>query len=381
MKITVKKENLIQAIQHVSKAISQRTTIPILTGIKVEVNQNGMTLTASDTEITIQSIIPIHIEEVRIIEIEHTGSVVIPSRIFIEIIRKLPSSTVTIEVKENFETFITSGQSVIQIMGLNPEDYPTVTLLQNNEKTISIPSALLKTIIYQTTFATSTSEATPVLTGVLWNITEENITFIACDRHRLAKKKISIQFHKYDDVPQIILSGRTLNELNKILPDNQTNVNIYVDENQIMISMDSVVFYSVIINGSYPDTSKLIPESFQSQIIIKTKEFTEAIERAYLISREDKSNIVKLVMNTDNTIEISTSSQQLGKLNEVIIPSSMSGDLLKISFNSKYMLEALKIMDSELLIIGFTGVMQPIILKPNNNDDMIQLILPYRTTN
>jgi DNA polymerase-3 subunit beta len=381
MKLTMMRESLIEAIQHVSKALSSRTTIPILTGIKFEANENGLVLTASDTDITIQSFIPIVHDKHTVIELEQKGSVVLPSKIFIEMIRKLSTSKINIEVKENFETMIISGSSIIQIMGLDPEDYPAVTAMANNEKTLSIPSDLLKLIIKQTTFAVSANEATPILTGVMWNIQKEESTFISCDRHRLAKKKINLQLSIEKEYPQIVISGKTLNELNKILPDNHTNIDILIEDNLILFKINEVHFYSGLLNGSYPDTSKLIPQSFESQISIQTKQLIDSIERAYLLSREDKNNIVKLNMLENNTFEITSSSQSFGKIKEELTPTSMSGQLLKISFNSKYMLEALKVIESEILHMSFTGTMQPIIIKPENDDEMIQLILPYRTTN
>jgi DNA polymerase-3 subunit beta len=380
MKLKILKDHLNESISHVSKAISSRTTIPILTGIKIDATSQGVTLTASDTDISIQSFTPIEMNDLTIIELFQPGSVVLPAKFFIEIIRKLPSQTIEIEVKDHFQTTIRSGSSEIQIMGLDPEEYPFLPQIEEN-KMIRVPSDLLKTMIKQTSFAVSTNESSAILTGVLWSITEDKLKFIGCDRHRLASREVTIDIEVGQSLPNIVISGRTLNELSKILPDQNSLIDIVISDNQVLFKIHSILFYSRILDGTYPDTSKLIPQSFQTEMIVKTKELADAIDRAYLLSREDKTNIVKMIMREDQTIEISSSSSELGKVTEQINLQHITGDLLRISFNSKYMLDALKVLDSESIQIGFTGAMQPIIMRPEDGTSILQLILPYRTTN
>ncbi|MDR5582786.1 DNA polymerase III subunit beta [Paenibacillus larvae] len=380
MKLTILKNYLTESIQHVSKAISSKTTIPILTGIKIDAATSGVTLTASDTDISIQSFTPNENEEIAIIELHQPGSVVLPAKFFMEIIRKLPSQKIEIEVRDHFQTIIRSGSSEIQIMGLDPEEYPLFPQLEES-KMIQIPSDLLKTMIKQTSFAVSTNETTPILTGVLWHVQDGKLKFIACDRHRLASREISLDLDVAQTFHNIVISGRTLNELSKILPDQNALIDILVSDNQVLFKINSILFYSRILDGTYPDTSKLIPQSFQTELIVNTKELADAIDRAYLLSREDKTNIVKLIMLEDETIEISSSSSELGKVTEQLSLQSFKGERLRISFNSKYMLDALKVMDSDYIQIGFTGAMQPIIIKPEDQANILQLILPYRTTN
>lgn len=380
MKLTILKNYLTESIQHVSKAISSKTTIPILTGIKIDAATSVVTLTASDTDISIQSFTPNENEEIAIIELHQPGSVVLPAKFFMEIIRKLPSQKIEIEVRDHFQTIIRSGSSEIQIMGLDPEEYPLLPQLEES-KMIQIPSDLLKTMIKQTSFAVSTNETTPILTGVLWHVQDGKLKFIACDRHRLASREISLDLDVAQTFHNIVISGRTLNELSKILPDQNALIDILVSDNQVLFKINSILFYSRILDGTYPDTSKLIPQSFQTELIVNTKELADAIDRAYLLSREDKTNIVKLIMLEDETIEISSSSSELGKVTEQLSLQSFKGERLRISFNSKYMLDALKVMDSDYIQIGFTGAMQPIIIKPEDQANILQLILPYRTTN
>ncbi|MEY9094352.1 DNA polymerase III subunit beta [Paenibacillus sp. RC84] len=380
MKLTILKDYLNESIQHVSKAISSKTTIPILTGIKIDATSEGVTLTASDTDISIQSFMPTETAELKVIELFQPGSVVLPAKFFMEMIRKLPSQTIEIEVKDHFQTTIRSGSSEVQIMGLDPEEYPLLPQIEES-RTIRIPSDLLKTMIKQTSFSVSTNETTPILTGVLWQISDNKLKFIACDRHRLASREINLDLEPGQKFHPIVISGRTLNELSKILPDQNSLIDIVIADNQVLFKMNSILFYTRILDGTYPDTSKLIPQSFQTELVVGTKELADAIDRAYLLSREDKTNIVKLVMKEDESIEVSSSSSELGKVTEQLQLQKINGDLLRISFNSKYMLDALKVMDSDHIHIGFTGAMQPIIIRPEEQQNILQLILPYRTTN
>lgn len=380
MKLTVSKEYLNESIQHVSKAISSRTTLPILSGIKIDASFTGVTLTASDTDISIQSFIPMELNQKEIIHLHQKGSVVLPAKFFMEIIRKLPSDNIEIEVGQHFQTIIRSGSSEIQMVGLDPEEYPLLPDVEEN-KTVTLSSDLLKTMIKQTAFAVSTNEATPILTGVLWVLGDQFLRLIGCDRHRLAQRETAMETEPEARFSNIVISGKTLNELSKILPDGNALVDVVVSDNQVLFRMDRILFYSRILDGTYPDTSKLIPKSFQTELVMKTRELVDAIDRAYLLSREEKTNIVKLVVIDNQTVEISSSSSDLGKVTELLAVQSLTGELLKISFNSKYMLDALKVVDSDMIRIGFTGSMSPIIIQPEDGTPILQMILPYRTTN
>jgi DNA polymerase-3 subunit beta len=381
LKLTILKDALNEAIQHVSKAISSRTTIPILSGIKIEARSTGVTLTASDTDISIQSFIPMTKDDKTIITLDKPGSVVLPAKFFIEIIKKLPAAHVELVVQEQFHTTIKSGSSEIQLVGLDPEEFPILPQLEE-DRIFSMNGVLLKSMIRQTAFAVSTNESTPILTGVLWNLDKGVIKLLATDRHRLASIEANIDSPDGLKVEHLVIAGKTLNELSKIIPDNGIMIDIVATDNQILFKMDNVLFYSRILDGTYPDTSKIISQAFKTELVVNTKNITDAIDRAYILSREEKTNIVKIVTTGVNELEISSSSNELGKVKEQINAVRLEGDELKISFNSKYMLDALKVIDIEHIHIGFTGVMSPIIIRSTEEDNkMLHLILPYRTTN
>ncbi|RUS48780.1 DNA polymerase III subunit beta [Cohnella sp. AR92] len=379
MKLTISRNELNDAVQQVSKAVSARTTIPILSGIKIDAHAQGITLTASDTDISIQSFIPLETGDKVVSTIHRPGSVVLPAKFFVEIIRKLPDEEVNIEVGERFQTQIHSGAIDIQLVGMDPEEFPVLPILEE-ERVFSIPGDILKSMIRQTIFSVTTSESTPILTGVLWSLNEGVLKFVATDRYRLATCKVNTDVDASLHFSNVVIAGKTLNELSKIIPDHNVLVDIVVADSQVLFKVGNVLFFTRMLDGTFPDTSKIIPNQFKTELVLNTKALSEAIDRAYLLSREEKTNIVRLSTTESGAVEISSSSSELGRVQEMVPVQELSGESLRIAFNSKYMLDVLKVVDSENLFIGFNGSMSPIIFK-SEHENSLHLILPYRTTN
>lgn len=377
MKLTIRKDELNDAVQQAAKAVSSRPAIPILSGIKFDVTHQGVTLTASDTEISIQSFIPAEIDGNSIVNVERPGSIVLPAKFMAEIIRKLPEDDIEFEQKDGFHVSIRSGATDIQMIGLDAEEFPILPDI-GTHSVVSIPGDLLKTMIRRTIFAASTNEQTPILTGVLWQLADDQLTFTATDRHRLSTTAANVdaQGAKFDN---LVITARTLNELSRIVPDSQYPVEIAASDNQLLFKIDRVLFYSRVLDGTYPDTSRIIPREFRTEMVIDTRRLTDAIERAYLMSREEKTNIVRIVTLDGGDIEVSSSSTELGRVTEQLKTHRLDGDELRIAFNSKYMLDALRVIDSEQIFIGFNGAMSPIVIRPTDEDRHLHIILPYRT--
>ncbi|BDG30290.1 DNA polymerase III subunit beta [Parageobacillus thermoglucosidasius] len=377
MKITIDREALVQSVQDVMKAVSPRTTIPILTGIKITATPQGVTLTGSDSDISIESFIPTEDEDKVLVEIAETGSIVLQARFFSEIVKKLPEKTVEIEVQPNFLTVIRSGKAEFSLNGLDAEEYPRLPQIEE-ENVFEIPTDLLKTIIRQTVFAVSVSETRPILTGVNWRIEDEELICTATDSHRLALRKAKIETENHQS-HNVVIPGKSLNELSKILDDSNAPVKIVITANQILFKTKRLLFFSRLLDGNYPETSRLIPTDSKTDIIVNAKEFLQAIDRASLLAREGRNNVVKLTTLSDGIIEISSVSPEIGKVTEEIQSESIEGEELKISFSAKYMMDALKALDGTDIKISFTGAMRPFLLRPLHSDSMLQLILPVRT--
>lgn len=377
MKFTIQRDKLISSIQDVMKAISARAAIPILTGIKIEAASHGITLTGSDSDISIESYIPKEDDGIVFVENIEEGSIVLQARYFPDIIRKLPEKTVEIEVDETLNVIIQSGNAKFNLNGQDAEEYPQLPRLQI-ENSFEINIDLLKSLINQTAFAISTMETRPILTGVNIQIENSTINFTATDSHRLAMKEIPIETNGLE-FSNIVVPGKSLNELYKILDDSEETIEISVTNNLILFRTKYLYFLSRLLDGNYPETSRLIPEEHKTRIQVNTRDLMQTIDRASLLSKEDRNNVVRLTTIGDQTIEITSNSPEIGQVMEEVNVQSIEGEQLKISFSAKYMLEALRAIDCDEVYIDFTGAMRPFIIKPTTDEPILQLILPVRT--
>lgn len=377
MKFKIKKNFLLNSIQSVSIAISSRTVIPILTSMKLDVSPSKIVLTGSNSDITIQSHIPSVKDEEEIITDITPGSIVLPVPHFPEIIKKLPEDIVNITVEENYKTIIQSGKAVFTLYGQSSEEYPHIKLSESDEH-IKLNVKDLKTLIRQTVFAVSQMETRPILTGVNVSLEDNLITFTATDSHRLALRSLKIEENPFD-IDSFVIPGKSLQELNKIFVHDDEQVNMVIMKNQVLFYSENTYFLSRLLSGQYPDTSRLIPDDSKTTLHIFTKEFIDTIERAALLSNKDQNNVIRLDKLTDNMIEISSNSPEIGNVKEQVAAISIEGEDLKISFSSNYMLDTLKTIDSERVQINFTGAMRPFVIKIPNDNNILQLILPIRT--
>ncbi|WP_152657452.1 DNA polymerase III subunit beta [Oceanobacillus sp. CFH 90083] len=377
MRFTIQRDKLIAGVQDVMKAISSRTVIPILTGMKIEVKQHGVTLTGSDSDISIESYIPAEDEDKVYVENIEEGTIVLQAKYFPEIVRKLPESQVDIVVDEQFNVKITSGKSEFNLNGQSADEYPLLPQVQT-KNSFEMPIDLLKSMIKQTVFAVSTMETRPILTGVNIKLEDQNLVFTATDSHRLAKREVPVAGATVS-IEQVVVPGKSLNELYKILNDSEETVEISVTNNQILFRTKHLNFLSRLLDGNYPETSRLIPDHSKTTIQIKTTPLLRSIERASLLAKEERNNVVKFTSNDDTLIQISSNSPEIGNVEEEVTADQIEGESLKISFSSKYMIDALKAIEYDEVLIEFTGAMRPFIIRPVENDSILQLILPVRT--
>lgn len=375
MEFSIQRDYFITQLNDTLKAISPRATLPILTGIKIDATNEGIVLTGSDSEISIEITIPNQVDGQEIINVVEPGSVVLPGRFFVDIIKKLPGKEVKLSTNEQFQTLITSAHSEFNLSGLDPDQYPLLPQVSSDDA-LQLPVKVLKNIIAQTNFAVSTSETRPVLTGMNWLIQQNELLCTATDSHRLAVRKLKLEEEIEDK--NVIIPGKALAELNKIMTDSEDHIDIFFASNQVLFRVGNVNFISRLLEGHYPDTSRLFPENYEIKLGLNNSDFYHAIDRASLLAREGGNNVIKLSTG-DTQIELSSTSPEIGTVKEEVTANDVEGGNLKISFNSKYMMDALKAIDNEEVEVEFFGTMKPFILKPKDDDTVTQLILPIRT--
>lgn len=377
MYITVTTDLLVQAINHVSKAVSPRTVIPILSGIKFDADEDGLTLTASDSDVSISYHIPRQSDDEINVVLHEAGKIVLPAKFITDMVKKLPAEKVNIQVQAHLLTSITSGSVEFHLHGLNADEYPRLPQI-DEELSFFVPSMLLKSLIRQISFAASTSESRPILTGIQWNLNDQELTFVGTDSHRLAKGSIMVQNQSDIKTQSVVVPVKSLNELNKILDEDQEPVEILISGSQLLLRAKNLLFYSRLLEGNYPETSRIIPQSNKTKLTLSTKHLHDALERASLIVLKDRNNVVKVSTISDKEIEIYSFSPEIGKLSETVPISIYEGEELKISFNAKYMLDALKVIDSPSVELSFLGATSPFVIRPEGDEKTLHLIVPVR---
>ena len=372
MKFSIKKEILLENLNKVSKAVSSKNVIPVLGGIKFELDDDGLYLTATNNEIDIKTFI----EKKLIDKIDELGSIVIQGKYLLEIVRKLPSGTINIEVVDGLKIILYTGNSTFNLNGIDSDEFPNLNMDKSNNPII-LSKKNLRNIINQTIFATSMQESRPILTGINFKIENESMECIATDSYRLSKKIIKLD-NNVDNLINIVIPSRNIGELIKVLEENDDNVKIHVFSNKILFEFDNLLFQSRLLNGSFPDTSRLIPTEFKYVIKANLNELYEVIDRAALLTSEKEKNIIKFETN-GNILTISSNTPEIGRVEEKLPINKDNSEDIKIAFSSKYMMDALKTITSTNVVIYLNSDISPIIVKNEDDETLVELLLPIKT--
>lgn len=372
MKLEIKQNILLEHLNYVIKGISSKNLRPILNCIKFELNEEGLYLESTDNEIAIKTFIKAKDIE----KIETCGQIVVSGRYIYDIVRKLPDEIINIEEVIDSKIYITTTNSSFNLNCSNPNEFPDLELEYRKDPVI-LNQKVFKTIINQTAFATSTGESRPVLTGINFKLDKNIMECTATDSYRLAIKKIELSNEVAENI-NIIIPTKNLSELVKLMSDDEENIEMHIFNNKVIFKFDSITMMTRLISGTYPDTSKLIPEEFEITMKVKLSEFFSAIDRASLLTNESDKNTIKLESKEDIVV-ISSNIPEIGNVEEKITVEKEKGENIKIAFNSKFMMDSIRVIESDELELLFNGEFKPIIIKNPESDDLIQLILPIRT--
>ncbi len=293
-----------------------------------------------------------------------------------EIIRKLPNEVINIEeVLENKINIFTKSSS-FYLNCNNVNDFPILNLEETKEP-IKMNQKILKNLINQTIIATSLEESRPVLTGLNFYINNDKLKCTATDSYRLASKEIKMDQNIENEI-NIIIPSKNIQELNKILNNDDDFVELHVFNNNIIFKFSNIIFMSRLINGTYPNTSALIPDEYMLKIKVKRSDFYDSIDRASLLTNEYEKHTIKLETK-EKEIIVSSNIPEIGKVKETLLIEKDNNKDIIISFSAKFMIEALKSIEEEFIEILFNGELKPIIIKNFGDNSLTQLILPIRT--
>ncbi|ASW41959.1 DNA polymerase III subunit beta [Clostridium isatidis] len=363
MKFSCEKQKLQEGISISNKAITGKTTMPILEGIYIKAFKNSLTLIGSDMDLSIETSV-----EADVIE---EGTIVVDSKIFSEIIRKLPNSDVYIETLDNDIIQITCEKSIFNLVYMKAEDYPSLPEIKENIS-VEVPQDILKSMIRGTSFAVAQDETRPILQGILFEIKDKKLNLVALDGYRMAVRS---EYLGSDDNIDVVIPGKTLNEVAKILEDAENLVKITFTDNHILFNLDKTKIVSRLLEGKFVNYVSLLPQEHKILVEVNRHDLQNCIERASLMSKDSNSNLIKLDFNEDNVII--TSNSQLGKVREEL-NINLQGEELQIAFNSRYILDVLKNIDENEIYMEMTSSVSPCIIRCKSNDNSRYLVLPVR---
>lgn len=355
-------EKFKKGLNAVDRIVASKNTLPILNNVLIKIEEGQVVLSATDLEIGVNYYLGGKIDE--------EGSITVPGKVLSNFISSLNEEKISLETT-NGVLFAKTEKSEANINGISAEDFPNIPKVVGRE-ILEIDGSALKTAISQVVFSASYDESRPVLTGVYFIINEGVLKLVATDSYRLAEKTINIPTN---EKAKFIIPTKTIHELLRILTGNE-KVKIIISENQAMFLLPDMDLTSRIIEGEYPNYEQIIPKTFKTQAKTSTAELANTIKTASFFARENANN-VKLTFHKDHILVEATSSQ-LGNFKSQI-PCVVTGEENEISFNARYLLDALSGVDSPKVNIDIIGKLNPGVIRPDNNTGIVYIIMPLRS--
>lgn len=367
MKFKCDQQVLSKAINTVSIAVSNRTTLPVLKGILMVAEDGEVTLTASDLDISITTKINADVEE--------AGSAVVMAKLFGDIIRKLPDEEINVEKESEESVRVSTISSEFNVISLPVDDFPEIGKREEGDRTLVLDKEILRKMIKKTSFAASIDESKGVLTGIKTEIEEETMTMVALDGFRLALTTEKMRSAEKDS---FIIAAAKMNEIGRIISEENTddeNVELHLGEKRAVVRVGKTDMILRIMEGEFINYRDIIPKESNTQVVIGREMFMSSIERASLLSREGKNNLIKMSIK-DNMLTITSRSEEGDVREEIGIEKE--GNDIEIGFNSKYMIDVLKEIEDEKICLYMNTSVTPCVVRPTEGSAYEYLILPVR---
>ena len=367
MKITASKSELIKSINIVLRAVPSKTTMNILNCILIDASVDEIRLTANDMELGIETIVQGTILQ--------RGIICLDAKLLSEIVRKLPDAEVVIETDDNYQTLITSENSFFHIVGKDPSEFPHLPMIEKEDPVV-LSQFQLREIIRQTIFSIALNDSNRILTGEYLEIRENELRIVGLDGHRIAIRQLTLDksYHEH----KVIIPGKTLSELMKILTGEQDDlVSLYFTRNEILFEMDGTVVISRLIEGNYFRIDQMLSNDYETTVVLKKTDFMNSVDRAMLFTSEAEKRPLVLSVESNN-INMKINSQ-LGSMSDTL-EIEKEGKDLKIGFNPKFILDALRVIDDEKITVYFLNAKAPCFIK-DEEQSYIYMVLPVNFVN
>ncbi|MCA0969309.1 DNA polymerase III subunit beta [Halobacillus litoralis] len=374
MEFVVDHERFHRVITQVSSVVSSRTTIPILSGIKIKAEEDRLIVVGSNSEVVLVKEIPLHSEGKKVLEVKQRGEIVLGTRYLSPLVKKL-SEDISFSVQHHV-AHIRSGDVKTRLSGMNPDDYPNLPELRQ-EQAVTVDGKAFNEMLQQTVFAASTNQSRPLLTGVHFSYSNDHLKAVATNSHRLSMRHTETNAGGEGNCT---VPASSLVTLSKLINKQSGELSLYIDEHFISFSQGSTTLYSRLLEGTYPNVSSLIPNESKLTISLDTKKLYEAVDRACLFASDWRHNNIRMRLKDDSELSISSRTDEMGDISEKQVVTKVSGDAeLDLYVDGQFLKEALAFMDDEETLLSFGGAMRPIVIKPKSHSSYIQLISPVRS--
>ena len=369
MKFECRRDELSEAVGNVQKAVSTKSNVPILEGIMISVAHDSVVLYGSDNEIGIECTLSAMVEQI--------GETVIKAAIFGDIIRNLPGDTVIVETLDDGKIRIASGDAFFVLYVVQTDVFPSFPKVERKGM-YTIDQHVLKKMFSQTSFAISTDDSRKVMTGLLLESDDNDLRAVAVDGFRIALRKQPVE--QGDHAIKMIIPARTVSELIKIIPSTIGELRLFDGKNQAVIEFGNCRVFTRIIEGEFFNYRYILPNEYMTQVIVRRHDFLEAVERAALIINTEliRRHPVVIKVSSENYINVHALSDVGNTENEIHV--EMEGEPIEVAFNPRFIIETLRAIDDEMVVVRFTTRVGQCVIRPVNNDGYTYLILPVKVS-
>lgn len=364
MKAICNRKDLFEAVQTAGRAVSSRSSLPILGHLLIRSEEDKLRIAATDLEIGMECIAPANVEE--------HGCMTVPARILTDVLSALPDYEVTLSVDESNVVNLKCGTSDYTILGLPSEDFPMLPEVKD-DISFKIAKPVLRDGIRKTIFAVSTEEARPQLTGVLLTLEEDRISLVATDTHRLSVQNCPIMVGQ--GVAQAIIPHRAMGELSRLLTEDDGEIIVNVSASQILFKVGDITLVSRLIEGQFPNYERVIPAEHDKLLTIPTEHLLQSLKRIVIVARENSNKAI--LRTVDGNLVVTAESGSVGKAYEEV-DIIKEGDEVEMAFNVRYLLDVLAVMDTEAIELELSGSLSPGLIRGHMEEDYLYVVMPMQ---
>ena len=366
MKVICARKDLNEGVQTAARAVTARTSLPILGHLLITAEDERLRIAATDLEIGMECVVEANVQE--------PGSLTVPARYMTEVLNTLPETDVALSVDENFAVGIKCATSDFSILGLPPEEFPMLPEVKE-EVSFIIDGDVLREGIRKTSFAVGVDESRAILTGILMQVTESGLKLVATDTHRLCV--LDCPLVEVRGEVNAIVPGRAMNELSRIVPEGEGTVSVGISSSQVKFKAGDTVLISRLIEGQFPNFEKVIPTEYTKKLIIPREQFEASLKRVAIVAKENSNRAI--IQTDDGKLTLTAESGTVGRAHEEV-EVVKKGEDTRMAFSTRYLLDVLGVIDTEAVEMELTGEVNQALIRPQDSTDYLYVVMPMQIT-